>query len=666
MNRKGVGRKSAKNSGVDPSRVNGAPTSGSTARLELFFPIAIFVLVFSVRFLYLVQIEAMPLFYHPGGDGRSYDEWAQGIAAGDWLGKGVFYQAPLYPYFLGILQFVLGHDLWAVRLVQISVGAFSCVLVYWAGRSYFSRAAGIAAALILTLYAPGIFFEALIQKAVLDLFLISLLLLTVSRLDLKPERKFLAVAGMIVGLLALSRENALIWAVVVPAWIWLRFSAHSAESRLGWIAVFLLSVMLVLLPVGLRNLRVGGEFALTTSQLGPNLFIGNNEQANGTYMALRAGHGDPRFERRDATELAEQASGRALSPGEVSDYWVRRSWNYIRTEPLDWLRLMVRKWFMLWNFREFEDTDDFYLYQRWSGVLAALGYINHFGILTPLAALGMILTWTQWRRLVLLYALLGSLALSIVVFYILGRYRVSLVPLLVLFAGAGLTEGFKLYRARDIRQAKAGFGVLLVAMTVNWPIFGWPGPSAAGYHNVGNALFEEGKIERAIESYQQALKILPTYASAHYSLGNSFARLGRFNEAVFHYEEAIGLNPEFTEAYNNIGNVLALRGELDGAIQQFRKALDVNPDSSEVHLNLGTALARRGQLNEAIGQFQQALKITPNSVRLRYTLGTALAAQGRLREAADQFRDALRLQPDFAPARENLRELLAQQERQKR
>ena len=31
------------------------------------------------------------------GDSHAYDAWAQRIAAGDWVGGDVFYQAPLYP-----------------------------------------------------------------------------------------------------------------------------------------------------------------------------------------------------------------------------------------------------------------------------------------------------------------------------------------------------------------------------------------------------------------------------------------------------------------------------------------------------------------------------------------------------------------------------------------
>ena len=47
----------------------------------------------------------------------------------------------------------------------------------------------------------------------------------------------------------------------------------------------------------LRNAALGGGLYPTTSQFGPNFFIGNNPGSDGTYMSLRAGRGDPEFER---------------------------------------------------------------------------------------------------------------------------------------------------------------------------------------------------------------------------------------------------------------------------------------------------------------------------------------------------------------------------------
>src|SRR5207244_12835752 len=71
----------------------------------------------------------------------------------------------------------------------------------------------------------------------------------------------------------LSSDLILVWAV-------LRFGLKPA-------GLFALGVALLLLPVVVRNSVVGGGFYLTTSQFGPNFFIGNHAGANGTYQSLR-------------------------------------------------------------------------------------------------------------------------------------------------------------------------------------------------------------------------------------------------------------------------------------------------------------------------------------------------------------------------------------------
>jgi len=567
--------------------------------IDAAFFLLIFAFAFTIRLIYLFRIESFPLFYYLMGDGRSYDEWAQQIAAGDWLGKGVFYQAPLYPYFLGLLQVVFGHDLWSIRLIQIALGALSCSFLYLAGKLFLSREAGIAAGFMLSLYAPAIFFDALIQKTVLDLLWITLLLFLLATAESKPHWSRWGAAGVVMGLLGLTRENALVWLFVLPIWIWLHFTEHKARLRLGWVGIFFLGLALVLLPVGLRNLEVGGEFTLTTSQFGPNFFIGNNPLADGSYIPLRSGHSSPQYERRDATELAEQALGRSLTPGEVSAYWLRRSWDYISSRPLDWLRLLGRKWMMTWNVRELEDTEDFYLYKNWSGLLRVLGWMNHFGVLAPLAALGFVLTWRRRRQLWLLYLLLGTLAFSVAMFYVFGRYRFSMVPLLTLFAGAGLTGLFALLRERSMRQLLTCAAVLLLAVAaVHWPVIDQSGPSASALNNLGIALARQGRIAEAIRSYELAIRARPAFAVAHNNLAATLARQGKLDEAIRYYREAVRIDPDYATAHNNLGIVLARRGDLEGAATHFRLALRIQPQFAEARQNLSRALARQGRKDE--------------------------------------------------------------------
>ena len=85
-----------------------------------------------VRLVHLWQMSRAPFFDLAFGDGASYDAWGQELASGDWIGDRVFYQAPLYPYFLGAVYAVFGHDLLIVRICQAVAqsGSLQMLMVY--------------------------------------------------------------------------------------------------------------------------------------------------------------------------------------------------------------------------------------------------------------------------------------------------------------------------------------------------------------------------------------------------------------------------------------------------------------------------------------------------------------------------------------------------------
>lgn len=655
-------RKLDKASRAQRRRTEAAPKKPIKWPADRVWFFAIFGCAFFLRLIYLFQIQSIPLFYSLAGDARAYDEWGQRLAAGDWLGREVFYQAPLYPYFLGFLQFLLGHNLWQIRLLQITLGALSCALIFVVGRSLFSRQAGIAAGLVLSCYAPAIFFDGLIEKSILDLSLLSVLLLLLSRkMELQLWTRWLAI-GAVVGLLALSRENALILALVVPVWIGFQFTAEPAMNRLRWTGLFCVGLLLILLPVGLRNLTVGGEFRLTTSQFGANFFIGNNSSADGTYDSVRKLIREPHFEGQDARRLAERALGRSLTPGEVSGYWSRQAWNYIGSRLGEWLGLLGKKWLMVWNAREVEDSDDFYIYQQWSWLLWIFGWINHFGILAPLAVVGLWVTRNRWRQLWLFYAMTLSLALSVAIFYVFGRYRFPVVPFLALFAGAGLIGLTTLCNKRAYRPLVATVGVFLAsALYVNWPIYGIRGPGAGGYNNLSNAFFKQGKVGEAVQMALRAIELRPDYGVAHFNLGNLYARQSKLDLAQHHLEEAVRLYPNYAPARSNLGQLLVERGNLAAGIQQFRKAIELNPALSEPHFNLGLALVKQDQIVEALSPFEEAVRLAPDSAEAHYYLGNVYAVLSQYDEAAKYFSEAVRIRRGFAEAHQSLAQIFSLQ-----
>jgi tetratricopeptide (TPR) repeat protein len=581
----------------------------------------IWILALALRGIFLWQIQDADVSGLLMGDAVSYDAWAQEIAGGNWLGHGVFFQAPLYPYFMGAVYTLLGRSLLALKLVQIVIGATSCVLLALSGRRFFPGNAGLLAGCLLAVYPVAIFFDASIQKSVLDSFFMCALLAAAGGLRESPAGWRWTATGVVLGLLGLTRENALLFLPVLLFWLFLAWRREPWAIRFRWSGLLLAGLAVVCLPVALRNQIAGGEFHLTTAQFGPNFFIGNNRNADGFYSPLVWGHGSAKFERDDATALAEQVTGRALSPGEVSRYWTARTLAEIREDPAHWLRLLGRKWLLLWNVSEAGDTDDPHTYGEWSSLLRILNRGFDFGIICPLAVLGICLTWPRRGELWLLYALALSYAASVALFYVFSRYRFPLVPMLLLFASAGLTNAWPAVRARATRAFVGVAATAVVALICNQALVPENETRGITHYNIAvNLAAQRGNPDRAMAHYVEALRRKPDLAVAHHNLAVLLLEQGLAEEAMTEFQQALRFRPDYPEAENNLGAALVRQGKFDEAIAHMIVAVQLNPDYADAHYNLAVLLEQQGKTGEAISHLETALKLNPASERFRLAL----------------------------------------------
>jgi len=633
----------------------------------------VFGVALAARLAHLWAIRGTPFFDVLIGDARGYDAWATRLASSDWIGTDVFYQAPLYPYFLGGLYAIAGRDLLVVRIVQAFVGAASAVLLAQAGERLFSRRVGWIAGLGLALYAPAIFFDVLLQKTVLDVFFMCLTLWISSRLIADSPRPALwAALGAALGALSLTRENALALVVIGIIWATSKSGKHEGheghEDREGKTVLRVLRVLpvallaglaLVLLPVVARNYAVDGGVYLTTSQFGPNFFIGNNPGADGTYMSLRAGRGAPEFERQDATELAERALGHPVSPGEVSAYWRDRALGFITSAPGRWTVLMGRKFALLWNASEMLDTESQESYEDVSPLLRALAFVGHFGILVPLALVGLIAMWPDRRRLWPVLAFFSVYAASVVLFFVFARYRFPLVPFLLLFAAVGVVSLPGLLRsASPVRRASIGAAVTVAAIATNWPLLSSTRMRAITETNLGTALYEAGRLDEAVSRYEKAVALQPDYAPAYNNLGVTLRAKGDVDAAIAAYQRGLRLDGDYPDLHYNLANALLSQNRADEAAAHLATSVAGEPASAANHNNLGTALAEKGQMEPAIVEFRNAIALEPASVLAYRNLGNALAATGRSAEAREALERAVTLAPADADANYDLGSLL--------
>lgn len=708
--------------------------------------LGVFLLAFALRLVYLLELRESLLFAAALGDGREYLAWARQIVAGNWLGDEVFYQAPLYPYLLALVQRVAGPELWPVRLLQALAGALSCGLVALAGRRFFTPRAGLAAGLLLAVYPPAIFFGALIQKSGLALFLLCLLLALLAEAAMGATGRRSAIAlvgtGLVLGALALTRENALVLVPVLALWTvvgpFRQSSDRQAPDRrptgnqppdgrphgshapsgqepdrrplrnqqpgrrpLGhrppgrrWIRLALLlgGLVLALLPVGLRNQAVGGRFLLTTSQLGSNLYIGNHAGADGRYMPLRPGRQDARVEREDAAHLAEAALGRKLSPDEVSSYWRRQALAFITANPGEWTLLMGRKLHLLLHADEVVDTESLEAYRAESVTLRLLSPAFHFGLLLALAALGAWSVRRRWRDLWILGAMVLALGASVVIFYVVARYRFLLVPPLALFAGAGVVDLVARLRRRDWVSILSALALIaaIVWLTMR-PLPIRTVPAATTWYNLGVVLFEEGDDDAARRALERAVELAPEVAPIQVQLGRvaqaqgRTAAAGRYfraataadsrsldarrhlaqwalatgdrETAAAEYRRAVDLAASDPESWLPVAQGLALAGESEAAESLLRRALEIDPENGPAWNLLGNLQAQQGQTTVARASYEQALTLDPNLADAHFKLAILLTETGELEEARRHLETTVRLAPEYAEAAERLREV---------
>ena len=174
------------------------------------------------------------------------------------------------------------------------------------------------------------------------------------------------------------------------------------------------------------------------------------------------------------------------------------------------------------------------------------------------------------------------------------------------------------------------------------------------YYNLGDTFRRQGKLDDAIEQYEQSLRINPDHADVLNNLGATFAKQGKLKESIPPFERALRLKPEFADAHYNLGNVLDTQGKLEEAIPHYEQAIRFKSDHVEAHYNLGLALAKQGKLDDAIQHWKRVLQLKPDYVGAHYNLGLAFVKQEKLDQALQHWDQALRLKPDYAEAHNNM------------
>jgi len=147
---------------------------------------------------------------------------------------------------------------------------------------------------------------------------------------------------------------------------------------------------------------------------------------------------------------------------------------------------------------------------------------------------------------------------------------------------------------------------------------------------------------RAVEAYEKAIGLDPTYAPPRAQLAITLRAVGFDAEdgatalklrkrALAEAERAVALGPDLAEAYASRGLLrMEFLRDWSGAQSDFRRALELSPGDPPSHRRMGLLLASQGHLADAITAVDRATQLDPLDTTSWLCLGSLRAASGRI------------------------------------
>jgi 4-amino-4-deoxy-L-arabinose transferase-like glycosyltransferase len=426
--------------------------------------------------LRLAWVLAVPT--RPVGDFAMYVESAQHLVAHGALPAEFIYM-PGYVYVVAAIV-ALGGGLVAIKMIGVAAGGLATFAVFGVARDLFGRRAAVAAGLACALWPAGVAASSVTGTDMPAAALLALAVFWLVRFGERGPAGAPALFGLGLGLAAYVRAVALPLAALSA----LHFRARGARWRhvAARSALACLVAFLVLLPWGLRNRRVYGEFFLTDSHGGHTALVGANPNTDGTYS-------------RSLNRQFTETTGYSLfappfRDGDRAAYALAQRWT--RFSPKYALGLLIAKadrlfgnerallYWPLYRQSVLPSGNFFDVHRAaverlvdgvWYGLLGAV-------------AIGVVAAASRrnWAALSLLPMALALGALY-TVFFAEARYHLAIAVLVMPFAGEGMVwvagaARMLARRGADRRRIGREAAVALAALATMF--FGWPRLCAAG------------------------------------------------------------------------------------------------------------------------------------------------------------------------------------------
>jgi 4-amino-4-deoxy-L-arabinose transferase-like glycosyltransferase len=572
---------------------------------------------FLLRLIYVLETKDTPFFQNLFSDSKIYFDWASKIVnSGNWLGGDVFFMSPAYPYFLAFVFLIFGKSITFIRVLQVIVSSINIIIVFLTTKNLYSEKAGYIAAIIAALFSSFIFYSGAILSETLQTFVISILLLILSNKEklfsfdskeVKTLRRW-ALVGITLAVAAIFRANILLFYPALLAWMIYSFRKDKTYKPYLVRAMLFVSVGL-LIPVFLitiRNFAVSGDFVLLTSNGGINFYLGNNKNAAGVFNSPSD---FDFYSDLSGQKYAEKISGKKLTASETNIFWISKSIAFISSHPLDDIDLTLKKLLLFLGSNDNPQSaimDMNFFRENYAKILKFPFPDFYFVFL--LSVFGFFATWKERSEFSLFYIFICCYIISTIMFFVIGRFRIALVPILIVFAAIGVENIYVYIKSKNFKKILLPVVAIVIILLIEAffaPHYKFNNYDA--YLKLGDVAYDKHDYDLAIKYYNKSL-MLKNYYMTFDHLGNAYSREKEFRAAYYNYRKAIESNPKHALSYFNLGSMYVQTGDYDKALITFKEAVKIDPDLSDAYRNMAIIYYMNEDYQNSLNYFEKYLK----------------------------------------------------------
>ena len=164
-------------------------------------------------------------------------------------------------------------------------------------------------------------------------------------------------------------------------------------------------------------------------------------------------------------------------------------------------------------------------------------------------------------------------------------------------------------------------------------------PTSTEYVQRADGYLKDGKIKKALASYNRAISLNPENLDAYASRGTAHFFAGNFALAEKDFKYVLTKNPYHADAYTALGSALASQGDYDGALQMFERAILLKPSRPENVLSRAGVYFMQGRYEEAVADYSAVLRSYP-AAEVYHARGVVYQNMGRQDLAQKDFATA--------------------------